>query len=157
ATRAVVQRDVRLGLVEPERLRFTIEARKQEAKRLIDEGMSQRQAAKVLGVSHTTVQADLADDLPKGGKKSADYGHDPEPYTLSPEQMAARHARDAARRHVTAIQDALVCLDCGCGNPDDHADALLEEAELISMSLSADTFERCALYLAACANRIRRK
>ena len=33
-------------------------------------GMSQRQAAKVLGVSHTTVQADLADNPPNGVEKS---------------------------------------------------------------------------------------
>jgi helix-turn-helix, Psq domain len=46
-------------------------ARREAAQKLIAGGMSQRQAAKVLGVSHTTVQADVADNLPKSGKQSA--------------------------------------------------------------------------------------
>lgn len=38
---------------------------------LVDAGMSQRQAAKALGVSHTQIQNDLAENLPENGKKVA--------------------------------------------------------------------------------------
>jgi hypothetical protein len=40
---------------------LTVEARPEKAKELVDSGLSQRQAAKALGVSHTTVQQDLAE------------------------------------------------------------------------------------------------
>lgn len=52
-------------------MRWTIAARKEAAAKLIEGGMSQRQAAKVLGVSHTTILNDVANNLPKGGKKVA--------------------------------------------------------------------------------------
>lgn len=39
--------------------------------KLIENGVSRRQTAKLLGVHHSTVQADLADNPPKGGRKSA--------------------------------------------------------------------------------------
>jgi hypothetical protein len=38
---------------------------------LIEGGMSQRQAAKALGVHHSTIQADLADNPPENGGKRA--------------------------------------------------------------------------------------
>ena len=41
------------------------------AMKLIENGVSRRQTAKLLGVHHSTVQADLADNPPKGGGKSA--------------------------------------------------------------------------------------
>jgi transposase len=60
------------GHTTADQLRLTVEARKVEAKRLVeDQGLSQRQAAKVLGVHHSTVQADLAEKPPKNGGKSA--------------------------------------------------------------------------------------
>jgi hypothetical protein len=56
-----------LGLVEPEKLRLTVAARREKAKALVEGGMSQRAAAAALGVSHTTVQNDLAANLPENG------------------------------------------------------------------------------------------
>ena len=47
------------GLIEPEKLQLTIEARRERAKELVDAGMSQRQAAVVLGVNEKTVRNDL--------------------------------------------------------------------------------------------------
>jgi hypothetical protein len=41
--------------------------------------MSQRQAAAVLGVSHTTVQNDLANSLPEDGKEVATEAATDEP------------------------------------------------------------------------------
>jgi hypothetical protein len=71
ATRAIIERDIGLGHVTRDRLRFTIEARKEEVKKLADTGMSQRDIAKAVGVSHTQVQNDLATKLPKTGNKVA--------------------------------------------------------------------------------------
>jgi hypothetical protein len=48
------------GLVEPDKLRLTIEARREKAKALTDAGMSQREAAEALGVGVATVNRDLA-------------------------------------------------------------------------------------------------
>jgi hypothetical protein len=49
------------GLVfDNDKMRFTIQARREEALKLIDAGLSQRQAAKVLDVPRSTLQRDLA-------------------------------------------------------------------------------------------------
>ena len=54
-----------------------IAARKEEAKQLTapiangGKGLSKRQAAKVLGVHHSTIQDDLAEKPPKSGGKTA--------------------------------------------------------------------------------------
>jgi N6-adenosine-specific RNA methylase IME4/predicted transcriptional regulator len=45
--------------------------RREAAIKLIEAGMSQRAAAKVLGVSHSTVRADLEENLPQSGRKSS--------------------------------------------------------------------------------------
>lgn len=60
------------GNTTPEMLRLTIAARKETAVKLIESGMSQRQAAKLLGVHHSTVGADLAENPPDAGGKSQD-------------------------------------------------------------------------------------
>ena len=68
------------GAIDEDRVRLTIAARVAEVKELTTpiaeggKGLSQRQAAKVLGVSHTTVQQDLADKLPENGNKVATEG-----------------------------------------------------------------------------------
>jgi Trp operon repressor len=59
ATYDLVERDVKLGLVEPTQLRFTIEARKKAAIELAAKGMSQRQIAKVTGAGLGTINRDL--------------------------------------------------------------------------------------------------
>jgi IS30 family transposase len=71
ATRAIIERDIGLGHVTADRLRYTIQARKEEVKRLSDNGMSQRKIADAVGTSHTQVQRDLAPDVPKNGTKRA--------------------------------------------------------------------------------------
>jgi DNA invertase Pin-like site-specific DNA recombinase len=47
------------GLVEPDKLRLTIEARREKVKELLGAGMSQRKAAEALGIGLGTVQRDL--------------------------------------------------------------------------------------------------
>jgi N6-adenosine-specific RNA methylase IME4/Trp operon repressor len=59
ATKAVVERDLRLGLVIEDQLRFTVEARKQIARKLSDEGLSTREIAEVTGASFNTIARDL--------------------------------------------------------------------------------------------------
>lgn len=59
AVSAQVRHLVDIGLVEPEKLRLTIEARREQAKALVEGGMSQRQAAIALGVDETTIRRDL--------------------------------------------------------------------------------------------------
>jgi N6-adenosine-specific RNA methylase IME4 len=60
AVSAQVSHLVDVGLVEPEKLRLTIEARRDKAKELVDAGMSQRQVAEALRVGVATVNRDLA-------------------------------------------------------------------------------------------------
>lgn len=68
ATYNIIERDVELGLIEPTRLRFTIEARKKAAKELAAKGMSHRQIAKVVGASHTQIRRDLSGtNVPENG------------------------------------------------------------------------------------------
>ena len=50
---------------------LTVEARRKKAKEFVDSGLSQRQAAKVLGVDHKTIQNDLANKSPRSGEKVA--------------------------------------------------------------------------------------
>jgi hypothetical protein len=59
------------GHTTAEQLRLTIAARRETASNLVKGGMSQRQAAKELGVDHKTVQRDLAQSAPQDGEKRA--------------------------------------------------------------------------------------
>src|SRR5260370_33029356 len=61
ATKAVVERDVGLGIVTENQLRLTIEARKEKAKELRDKGLSTRQIAKVTGASQRTIARDVSE------------------------------------------------------------------------------------------------
>jgi hypothetical protein len=60
---------IKRGLTTPEAFRLTIAKRKETARALVNSGMSQRAAAKVLGVDHATIQRDVAQDAPKSGAK----------------------------------------------------------------------------------------
>ncbi len=62
AAKAILDRDLRLGLVKEEdlELRFTQEARKRAAPILSDNGFSNRQIAKVTGFSPKTIDRDIA-------------------------------------------------------------------------------------------------
>jgi predicted transcriptional regulator len=58
------------GHLDITKLRLTVAARKEEAKRLVDGGMSKREAAKQLGVSHAQINKDLAGNkVSKNGNK----------------------------------------------------------------------------------------
>jgi hypothetical protein len=54
---------IKRGLMTPEELRLTIAKRQETAKALVDGGMSVRAAAKLLGVSHMTVQRDVEQNV----------------------------------------------------------------------------------------------
>jgi N6-adenosine-specific RNA methylase IME4 len=69
--RDLVDWGIEEGHTTAEQLRLTVAARRETATKLIEAGMSQRQAAKVLGVDHKTVQRDLAQDAPPSGEKRA--------------------------------------------------------------------------------------
>ena len=67
--RDLVKWGIEEGHTTEEKLRLTVEARRETASKLIEGGMSQRQAAKALGVSHQTLGRDLAHDGPESGPK----------------------------------------------------------------------------------------
>jgi hypothetical protein len=75
ATRAVVARDIALGLVDPDKMRFTVAALAAEAKKLtapVDKGgkgMNQRAAAKALGVDKRTIGRDVGQNALESGAK----------------------------------------------------------------------------------------
>jgi hypothetical protein len=56
ATKAIVERDLQLT---EHRLRYTIEARKREAKALAEKGLSQREIASLTGVSQAQINKDI--------------------------------------------------------------------------------------------------
>jgi transposase len=64
---------VKRGLTTPEAFRLTIARRQDVAKALVNGGMSKREAAKQLGVSHSTVVQDVngGRNSSKSGKKSS--------------------------------------------------------------------------------------
>lgn len=60
---------IETGHTTPEQLRLTIEARREKAAKLIEGGLSQRQAAKELGVAEGTVRNDLRNNSAEGAQK----------------------------------------------------------------------------------------
>jgi hypothetical protein len=62
------------GLTKPEDIRLTVDARKKTARALVDSGMSHREAAKALGVNHTTITRDLVQNAPKSGAECTKSG-----------------------------------------------------------------------------------
>lgn len=58
------------GHTTPEQLRLTVEARRETAAKLIEGGLSQRQAAKALGVDESTVRADMRENPAENAGKS---------------------------------------------------------------------------------------
>src|SRR5260370_40523796 len=90
ATKAVVERDVGLGIVTENQLRLTIEARKEKAKELKDKGLSTRQIAKVTGASQRTIARDVSE--PNGSKR------EPNDPPTKADGRAAREAELAANQ-----------------------------------------------------------
>jgi phage N-6-adenine-methyltransferase len=66
ATKAILDRDLDLGLITPNRLRFTIEARKEAAKEMAAKGMTTREIAEVVGCGKSTIARDLDAFVPFG-------------------------------------------------------------------------------------------
>lgn len=79
------------GLINEDKLRLTIMERQRQARALVDAGVSQRKAAKALGVDPKTVRNDLA------GKKSPQSGGKI-PAPTKAEKRAARETELAAKQ-----------------------------------------------------------
>jgi predicted transcriptional regulator len=61
----------RRAYITPEDIRLAVAARREAAQQLCAAGMSQRRAAKVLGVTHATIRRDVEQNVPKSGTKSS--------------------------------------------------------------------------------------
>jgi len=68
--RELVRWGIDTGNTTPEKMRLTVAARKEAATKLVASGMSQRQAAKLLGVDKRTIGRDVGHNAPKCGAKS---------------------------------------------------------------------------------------
>src|SRR5260370_17888596 len=90
STKAVVERDVGLGIVTENQVRLTIEARKEKAKELKDKGLYTRQIAKVTGASQRTIARDVSE--PNGSKS------EPNDPPTKADRRAAREAELAAKQ-----------------------------------------------------------
>jgi DNA-binding CsgD family transcriptional regulator len=73
-TRDLCEWGIKSGLTTPDQLRLTVIARQQEAKRLIENGVSRRKAAKMLGVSESTIREDVRGNRAKRARKSRTNG-----------------------------------------------------------------------------------
>jgi phage N-6-adenine-methyltransferase len=62
---------IKHGLTTEAAVRYTVAERQKVAKALVDGGMSRRKAAKVLGVSHKTVNDDVGNKASKSGSKDS--------------------------------------------------------------------------------------
>jgi len=60
---------IKRGLATPEDMKLTIAARQKTAQTLVNGGMSQRQAAKALGVDPKTIRNDVGKKSPGSGEK----------------------------------------------------------------------------------------
>jgi N6-adenosine-specific RNA methylase IME4 len=87
--RDLVDWGVETGHTTQDKLRLTVAARKETAAKLIEGGMSQRQAAKALGVGEATVRRDLRQDDAKDA---------PERRTTKAERRAEREAELASKQ-----------------------------------------------------------
>ena len=74
-TKALYEYGIARKLMTPEDMRLTIAKRQETAKALVESGMSQRQAAAVLGIPRSTLQEDLKprvdESRPKSGRESS--------------------------------------------------------------------------------------
>lgn len=91
------------GLMTPEALRLTVEKRQERSKALIQSGMSQRQAAKALGVSRGTIERDIGGSKKaiNGSKKASQKEKDNCPSVLDiPDEGEVETATQAATRNL---------------------------------------------------------
>lgn len=107
ATKAVVERDLAHGFITEQRLRFTIEARKRETKKLSEQGLSTREIAKVTGASQTQVVRDINGDRTKTVRNANQNGSPTTRELLSQSDQndwrTPRKFLDAAREVMGAI------------------------------------------------------
>src|SRR5271166_1252087 len=116
AVRAQVQHMAERGLIDPDKMRLTIEARREEVKRLVDGGMSQRETAAILGVRQATVGRDLnrngSRDPVNAKQNVPPVNHNGSPTDRDERREAAHAANDAlAKVEViapTAIYETIV-------------------------------------------------
>jgi hypothetical protein len=105
-------------------------SRREKAKQLTDAGMSQRKAADALGVSHTTVQNDLASLLPNDGNKVAtDRDERREAAIIGNETLAARYGH---LRVIGAVGRRGLLARCDCGTVRQFAIEALQSGEVAS-------------------------
>jgi ParB family chromosome partitioning protein len=71
ATKAIVDRDVGLGFVTQERLRYGIVDRKRAAAELSERGMSSREIAEITGASPSSIQRDLRESSASNDAENA--------------------------------------------------------------------------------------
>jgi N6-adenosine-specific RNA methylase IME4 len=69
--RDLVDWGIDTGHTTQDKLRLTVAARRETASKLIEGGMSQRQAAKALGVGKDTIRRDVAQNAPESGAMRA--------------------------------------------------------------------------------------
>lgn len=93
ATKAIVERDLGLGFVTPEQLRFTIEARKQAARELSAKGLSQREIGEIVGADQKTISRDLREASASDFEATASADH-----PTKAERRATREADLAAKQ-----------------------------------------------------------
>lgn len=87
--RDLVDWGVETGHTTQDKLRLTIAARREAATKLVESGMSQRQAAKALGVDEGTVRGDLRKNSAESAEKSR---------TTKAERRAEREAELASKQ-----------------------------------------------------------
>lgn len=107
AVSAQVRHLVDAGLVEPDKLRLTIEARREKAKALTDGGLSQRQAAEALGISRGALRNDLGHFSPESGPETpaSDRDERREAAIVSNEALAAADVLEPVQTFETIVLD----------------------------------------------------
>lgn len=107
AVSAQVRHLVDVGLVEPDRLRLTIEARREKVKALTDAGLSQREAAEALGISRGALRNDLGHFSPENGPETptADRDERREAAIVGNEALAAVEVPEPVETFETIVLD----------------------------------------------------
>jgi len=104
--RDLAQWGLERGHITPAQLRLTVEARREQAAKLIESGMSQRKAAKELGVSKNTVRRDMVHNGPKTGPKRTTKAHKLPPTRPAPEITdPVKEINEFHRELVTFLDD----------------------------------------------------
>jgi N6-adenosine-specific RNA methylase IME4 len=107
AVSAQVRHLVDAGLVEPDKLRLTIEARREKAKELTAAGMSQRDAATALGISKSALNRDVShsgtESVPE--RDVSDRDERREAAIVGNEALAAAEVLEPTQAYETIVLD----------------------------------------------------